>query len=101
MVHNAGITRDKTLGRMKDEQWDLCLNVNLAAVMRLNEALIEGPFAGGGNLIFLSSISGLSGNVGQANYSAAKAGLRRLGRGPGGRGWFAVTPLRPGLSRPG
>ena len=97
VVHNAGITRDKTLGRMKDEQWDLCLNVNLAAVMRLNEALIEGPFAGGGNLIFLSSISGLSGNVGQANYSAAKAGLAGLAADLGGRGVVRCNAVAPGF----
>lgn len=97
VVHNAGITRDKTLGRMKPEQWDLCLDVNLAAVMRLNEALIAGPFAQGGNLIFLSSISGLAGNVGQTNYSTAKSGLAGLAADLGARGPVRCNAVAPGF----
>ena len=97
VVHNAGITRDKTLGRMKEEQWDLCLDVNLAAVMRLNEALMAGPFANGGNLIFLSSISGLAGNVGQANYSTAKAGLAGLADNLSTQGSVRCNAVAPGF----
>ena len=97
VVHNAGVTRDKTLGRMKDEQWDLCLDVNLAAVMRINDALVAGPFAEGGNLIFLSSISGLAGNVGQANYSTAKAGLAGLAANLSTQGVVRCNAVAPGF----
>jgi 3-oxoacyl-[acyl-carrier protein] reductase len=97
VVHNAGITRDKTMGRMSTEQWQLCLDVNLAAVMRLNEALLAGPMAGGGNLIFLSSISGLAGNVGQTNYATAKAGLAGLAAHMANQGQVRCNAVAPGF----
>lgn len=75
VVHNAGITRDKTLGRMPPEAWDSVLAVNLAAVIRITDALLAGALRDGGRIVCLSSVSGIAGNVGQANYSASKAAL--------------------------
>lgn len=77
VVHNAGITRDKTLGRMDDKQWDSVIAVNLASQERINEALLAkgSPLRKGGRLIGVASISGIAGNVGQTNYSASKAGV--------------------------
>jgi 3-oxoacyl-[acyl-carrier protein] reductase len=76
IVHNAGITRDKTLGRMSEEQWDSVLDVNLAAQERLNEALFERDLVGsGGRVISVSSVSGIAGNRGQSNYATSKAGI--------------------------
>ncbi|MBF9071702.1 3-oxoacyl-ACP reductase [Streptacidiphilus fuscans] len=82
VVHNAGITRDKTLGRMDPAQWDAVVAVNLTAVERLTEALLEQVSAeqapvlrDGGRIVCTSSISGIAGNVGQTNYAASKAGL--------------------------
>jgi 3-oxoacyl-[acyl-carrier protein] reductase len=76
LVHNAGITRDKTVGRMEPEQWDAVLEVNLAAQLRLNEPLLEGDLiGGGGRVVSVSSVSGIAGNRGQANYATSKAGV--------------------------
>jgi 3-oxoacyl-[acyl-carrier protein] reductase len=75
-VHNAGITRDKTLGRMPEEGWDMVLDVNLSSQERINEALLEGDLLGaGGRLVSVSSVSGIAGNRGQANYATSKAGV--------------------------
>ncbi len=74
LVHNAGITRDKTLARMSAEQWDGVLDVNLAAALRITTA-VEEILRDGGRIIGLSSVSGLAGNVGQTAYAASKAGL--------------------------
>ncbi len=73
-VHNAGTTRDRTLGRMKPKEWELPLAVNLAGLIRLNEALLP-LFQDRARIIALSSIAGIAGNVGQTNYSASKAGV--------------------------
>ena len=75
VVHNAGITRDKTLRRMKPELWDQAIDINLGAVVRITDALLEGALRDGGRLVMLSSIAGLAGNVGQTNYAASKSGL--------------------------
>ncbi|MBI4511742.1 MAG: 3-oxoacyl-ACP reductase [Deltaproteobacteria bacterium] len=75
VVHNAGITRDKTIARMSGEYWDLVLNVNLDAVIRMTDAILAGPMRQGGRIICLSSIAGIAGNVGQTNYAASKAGI--------------------------
>lgn len=74
IVNNAGITRDKTLGRMKAEQWQQVLDVNLEAVNRLSTAL-EPLLKEGGRIVCLSSVAGIAGNVGQAAYAASKAGV--------------------------
>ncbi len=76
VIHNAGITRDRSLFAMKVEQWDAVLGVNLEAPVRTTmELLRRGLIAPGGRVIAMSSIVGLAGNYGQSNYSAAKAGL--------------------------
>jgi 3-oxoacyl-[acyl-carrier protein] reductase len=76
IIHNAGITRDRTLFAMKDKQWDQVLNINLEVVIQLTQDLLHrGRIADNGRIICMSSISGLSGNFGQTNYSASKAGL--------------------------
>jgi 3-oxoacyl-[acyl-carrier protein] reductase len=74
IVHNAGITRDKTLARMAHEGWDEVLDINLAAVVRLTDALVP-LLHDGGRVICLSSIAGIAGNMGQTNYAASKAGI--------------------------
>lgn len=76
LVHNAGITRDKTLANMKPEWWNQAIAVNLGGVLAIDRALLEAEaFADDARLIMLSSVAGLAGNFGQTNYSAAKAGL--------------------------
>lgn len=76
VVHNAGVTRDKTLGRMSEEQWDLTIGVNLAAPIKLTRALIDQRLLRDeGRVVCLSSVAGIAGNAGQTNYAASKAGL--------------------------
>jgi 3-oxoacyl-[acyl-carrier protein] reductase len=75
VVHNAGITRDRTLARMKPENWDLVLEVNLNAILRLHAALLDGVLNEGGRVICLSSIAGIAGNMGQTAYAASKAAV--------------------------
>jgi 3-oxoacyl-[acyl-carrier protein] reductase len=76
LVHNAGITRDRTLGRMEPDEWDSVLAVNLLSQLRLNEPLLERELiGGGGRIVSVSSVSGIAGNRGQANYATTKAGV--------------------------
>ncbi len=75
VVHNAGITRDKTLARMKEAWWDQAVAVNLTAVLEITERLLAGTLHDGGRIVALSSIAGIAGNRGQTNYSASKAGI--------------------------
>jgi 3-oxoacyl-[acyl-carrier protein] reductase len=76
VVHNAGVTRDKTLGRMDAERWDLLMDINLSAQERIDDGLLErGLIRPNGRLIGVSSISGIAGNAGQTNYSTSKAGV--------------------------
>ena len=76
VVHNAGITRDKTLANMTPEYWDSVLAVNLKAPAVLTQALIDaGTLRDGGRIVVMASISGIAGNRGQSNYAASKAGL--------------------------
>ncbi|MDB4973742.1 MAG: 3-oxoacyl-[acyl-carrier protein] reductase [Myxococcaceae bacterium] len=82
VVHNAGITRDKTLANMKPEVWESTIDINLAAVARITDALVDqGVLRDGGRVIALSSIAGIAGNNGQTNYSASKSGIVGLVRG--------------------
>lgn len=76
LVNNAGITRDNLLMRMTEEQWDLVINVNLKSVFNLTKA-VQGTMLRqrSGSIINMSSVVGVSGNAGQANYSASKAGM--------------------------
>lgn len=75
LVNNAGITRDKTIAKMSIDQWRGVLNVNLKAVIQLTEAFLKNGFNEHAKVVSLSSISGISGNVGQTNYSLTKAGV--------------------------
>jgi 3-oxoacyl-[acyl-carrier protein] reductase len=76
LVHNAGITRDRTLARMGEPEWDGVMAVNLAGPLALTEAVLDSTLMGpGGRIVGVSSVSGIAGNRGQANYAASKAGL--------------------------
>ena len=76
LVNNAGITRDQLMLRMSDEDWQSVLDVNLTAVMKLSQASLRGMMkARWGRIVNISSIVGATGNPGQANYAAAKAGM--------------------------
>jgi len=76
VVHNAGITRDKTLANMRPDQWDQVLGVNLGAPIRVTDALLAADLIpAGGRIIGVSSVVGLAGNRGQTNYATSKAGV--------------------------
>jgi 3-oxoacyl-[acyl-carrier protein] reductase len=76
LVNNAGITRDTLLMRMSEEQWDDVLRVNLKSIFNLTKAVIKPMLkARSGSIINMSSIVGVTGNAGQANYAASKAGM--------------------------
>lgn len=101
LVNNAGITRDNLLMRMKDEEWDDIINTNLTSVYRLSKACLRAMTkARKGRIISISSVVGVSGNAGQTNYAAAKAGLigftKSLAREAGARG-ITVNAVAPGF----
>ncbi|MGC5285912.1 3-oxoacyl-ACP reductase [Micromonospora sp. DT231] len=76
VVHNAGITRDRTLGRMDADRWDQVIDVNLSSQERINDVLLErGLIPAGGRIVAVSSIAGIAGNRGQTNYATSKAGV--------------------------
>lgn len=75
LVNNAGITCDRLLIRMKEEEWDKVIDVNLKGVFNCTKAALKYMLKTGGSIVSISSIAGLSGNVGQANYAASKAGI--------------------------
>lgn len=76
LVHNAGITRDKTLANMTPDLWDAVLSINLDAPQKLTQALLDsGTLHEGSRIVLMASISGLAGNRGQTNYTTSKAGL--------------------------
>ena len=76
LVNNAGVTRDMLFARMTDEDWDKVLTVNLTAAMRLSRAVLRGMMRKrAGRIISITSVVGVTGNPGQANYAASKAGL--------------------------
>jgi len=80
LVNNAGITKDQLAMRMKDDEWDAVIDTNLRAVFRLSRAVLRPMMkARGGRIINITSVVGSSGNPGQANYAAAKAGMMRNG----------------------
>ena len=81
LVNNAGITRDNLAMRMKDEEWDAVIETNLKSVFRLSRLVMRGMMkARSGRIINISSVVGASGNAGQANYAAAKAGVAGMSR---------------------
>ncbi|MFI8793081.1 3-oxoacyl-ACP reductase [Streptomyces sp. NPDC055105] len=81
LVHNAGITRDRTLAKMPADRWATVLDVNLASVLTTTDALLRsGTLSRGGRVVATASIAGLAGNAGQTNYAASKAGIAGLTR---------------------
>ncbi|GAB1458242.1 3-oxoacyl-ACP reductase FabG [Thauera sp.] len=101
LVNNAGITRDNLAMRMKDEEWDAVLDTNLRAVFRMSKLVMRGMMkARGGRIINITSVVASSGNPGQANYAAAKAGVagmtRALARELGSRN-ITVNCVAPGF----
>jgi 3-oxoacyl-[acyl-carrier protein] reductase len=101
LVNNAGITRDTLAMRMKDEDWSAVIETNLTAVFRLSRAVVRGMMrAKHGRIISITSVVGASGNAGQANYAAAKAGVagmtRALARELGSRN-ITVNCVAPGF----
>jgi 3-oxoacyl-[acyl-carrier protein] reductase len=76
VVHNAGVTRDKTLGRMTEELWSTVIDINLIAPQRINDELLQrDAMHANARIVCVSSISGIAGNAGQTNYSTSKAGV--------------------------
>ena len=101
VVHNAGVTRDKRLMNMKPDWWDSCVDINLGAVVRITDALLEKKaLREGGRIVCLSSVSGIAGNNGQTNYSASKAGIvgfvRALSEQVADKG-ITVNAIAPGF----
>ncbi len=101
VVNNAGITRDQLLMRMSEADWDAVLQTNLKSVFLICQAAIKGLMRQrSGRIINISSVSGIDGNAGQANYAAAKAGMigftRSLAREVGSRG-ITVNAVAPGF----
>lgn len=101
LVNNAGITRDNLLMMMKDEQWDEIIQTNLTSVFKLSKSVIRPMMkARHGRIINIGSVVGLTGNPGQTNYSAAKAGLlgftKSLAREIGSRN-ITVNTVAPGF----
>lgn len=101
LVNNAGITRDNLLMRMKDDEWDDIISTNLTSIYRLSKACLRGMMkAKKGRIISIGSVVGSTGNAGQANYAAAKAGMlgftRSLAREVGSRG-ITVNAVAPGF----
>jgi 3-oxoacyl-[acyl-carrier protein] reductase len=101
LVNNAGITRDQILMRMKDDDWNTILDTNLSSVYRTSKAVMRGMMkARKGRIINIASVIGLTGNAGQSNYAAAKAGIiafsKSLAKEIGSRG-ITVNVVAPGF----
>ncbi|CAG1770335.1 3-oxoacyl-[acyl-carrier protein] reductase [uncultured bacterium] len=101
LINNAGITRDNLLMRMKDDEWDDIINTNLTSVYRMSKAVLRGMTkAKTGRIINISSVVGSTGNAGQANYAAAKAGMigftKSLAKEVGSRN-VTVNTVAPGF----
>ncbi len=101
LVNNAGITRDNLLLRMKDEEWNDILDTNLSSVYRTSKAVVRGMMkARKGRIVNIASVVGVTGNAGQSNYAAAKAGIiafsKSLAKEIGSRG-VTVNVVAPGF----
>lgn len=101
LVNNAGITRDRTIAKMSDEEWGSVLSVNLTGAFNMIRAVAPGMVAAGyGRIVNITSINGMRGKFGQANYAASKAGLIGLTKtaarefGPKG---ITVNAIAPGM----
>jgi 3-oxoacyl-[acyl-carrier protein] reductase len=100
LVNNAGITRDKLLVRMKEEDWDKVLEVNLKSTFNCTRAVIKHMLRTGGSIVNIASVTGVMGNAGQSNYAASKAGIigftKSIAREYGERG-IRVNAVAPGF----
>lgn len=101
LVNNAGITRDNLLMRMKDDEWDDIINTNLTSIFHTSKACLRGMVkARRGKIINIASVVGVTGNAGQSNYAAAKAGIigfgKSLAREVGSRN-ITVNTVAPGF----
>jgi len=101
LVNNAGLTRDNLAMRMKDEEWQTVLDVNLTSAFRLSRAVLRGMMkARWGRIVGITSVVGVTGNAGQANYAASKAGMigmsKSLAQEVASRG-ITVNCLAPGF----
>ena len=101
LVNNAGITRDNLLMRMKDEEWDDIISTNLTSIFRMSKAVLRGMMkAKTGRIINISSVVGATGNAGQANYAASKAGMigfaKSMAKEVGSRN-ITVNTVSPGF----
>ena len=101
LINNAGITRDNLVMRMKDDEWNDIMNTNLSSIFRVSKACLRGMMkAKKGRIISIASVVGVTGNAGQANYAAAKAGVigfsKSLAREVGSRG-ITVNVVAPGF----
>ena len=100
VVHNAGVTRDRTLANMTPELWASVVDVNLGAQLRVNDALLDGKvLRDRGRIVCLSSTSGIAGNRGQTNYAASKAGIIGMVRATAPRlgGGSTINAVAPGF----
>lgn len=101
LINNAGITRDNLLMRMKEDEWQSIMDTNLTSVFRMSKAVLRGMMkAKFGRIINIASVVGATGNPGQTNYSAAKAGMvgftKSMAREVGSRG-ITVNAVAPGF----
>ncbi|MBL7003479.1 MAG: 3-oxoacyl-ACP reductase FabG [Gammaproteobacteria bacterium] len=101
LINNAGITRDNLLMKMKDEEWDDIINTNLTSIFRMSKAVMRGMMKKrNGRIVSISSVVGATGNPGQTNYAAAKAGLigfsKSMAREIGSRN-ITVNVVAPGF----
>ncbi len=101
LVNNAGITRDNLLMRMKDEEWDDIISTNLTSIFRMSKAVLRGMMkAKTGRIINISSVVGATGNAGQTNYAATKAGMvgfaKSMAKEVGSRN-ITVNTVAPGF----
>ena len=105
LINNAGITRDNLLMRMKEDEWQDIMDTNLTSIFRMSKAVLRGMMkARFGRIINIASVVGATGNPGQTNYSAAKAGIigftKSMAREVGSRG-ITVNAVAPGVTATG
>ncbi len=100
LVHNAGVTRDKTIANMEYAHWQQVMDINLRSIITINKTLLNGVLNDDGRIVCMSSVSGIAGNFGQTNYAATKAGLigyvEALGQRYADKG-ITVNAIAPGF----